>query len=425
MAQKGLIMGREFQDDASETTYSNNPLSAKSSNAASGSLSLKSGNSSHRNDSPIVHLTAVAAAKAAATALLTNQVIKRVRVALPDGRNANFKVQKCVIDSNSVLCSVAGTPEALSGRNQEICVRVAWERNLTPVTEKPSATPPPPQIMNQHVELHWLSLKMAVGQESPIPVNVPLLIHLAFSNKEEEVALRAIPRELVTSAIAEVLDTVNLERLERGVQVVLGLTSDNSERLPSLQTVAEVPLVSTEGWNYLFGSNPNPVMDRLALALDNSGAGVFPILESSHEAYINLSSSHLSLKAALESVRNLQQLNTLTVCGSPSALIALAFGKLNELEDSPLNLSFLSQIAGRYDMDPAIVQSLRNVTSEQDLLRVFRMRHLGWLFDRVCHLACLEIRKLNQQNVRIETMIFGGSGAILGQAALEPGIMRL
>jgi|GEM_PF-2073080 len=418
-------MGREFEHDALETTYSKNPLAAESSNAATISISSKSAHSLNNNDSPIVHLTAVAAAKAAATALLTNQVIKRVRVALPDGRNASFKVQKCVIESNSALCSVSGTPEALPGHNQEICVRVAWERNLTPVTEKNAANLPQPQIMNQYVELHWLSLKMAVGQESPIPVNVPLLIHLAFSNKEEEAALRAIPRELVTGAISEVLHTINLERLERGVQVVLGLTSDTAERLPNLQTIDEVPLASTEGWNYLFSSNPNLVMDRLALALDNSGSGVFSMLEPSHEAYINLSSSHLALQAALESVRNLQQLSTLTVCGSPSALIALAFGKLNALENSPLNLSFLSQIASRYDMDPVTVQSLQEVTSERDLLRVFSRRHLGWLFDRVCHLACLEIRKLNQQNVRIETMIFGGSGAILGQAALEPGVMRL
>jgi hypothetical protein len=114
------------------------------------------------------------------------------------------------------------------------------------------------------------------------------------------------------------------------------------------------------------------------------------------------------------------QLNSITLCGGLTTVLELAAG---ESDSTKLNL-FLSQLATRNHIELTLVRSLRDTTNINDLLRLVSRSHIGWLLDKLCELACAEIRKQHVQKTRLEVIIFGGSGAILGRATYEPGVLQ-
>jgi hypothetical protein len=373
---------------------------------------------------PIVHLTAAAAAKAAATALLTNQIIKKVRMTLPDGKIARFKVEKCIIESGSAICSIIGTPEApAEDKPPEVWVRVAWENSISPVSDK---TPRTPQILDQRVELHWLTVSQPEKQESAVMLAVPLLIHFIAQTHMEETALHKIPRELVSGAISEALTTIPPDRLENGVRVMIGMAPNSTFDWPNLQTDKEETLVRPAvSWAHLPGLDDNSALSHLALALDNIGEGIMALLTNSDEAYINLPQNKLFLKNVLTSSSALSQLNHLSVCGNLNSVIGVARGELENLLPPAYNNDYLVQLATHLHVPVTIVQAIHDTTNQNDLLRLLNRAKCGWLLDKVCELACQQVRRQFGQRMRIEVIIFGTSGAILGRNSFEPGIFQI
>jgi len=383
-------MGREIRKDAS-----------------------RAGIGGSQND--IVHLTAAAAAKAAATALLTHQVIQRVRMIIPGGGVAHFKVQKCVIESGSALCSIIGTPEAIpETETPEVWVKVMWEHNLSPVVD---SLPEPVALLDPRVELHWLTL-------SSVNKAVPLLLHFIAATHEEEAALSQIPRELVASAITEAINSISSDRLERGVRVMIGLAHESAFELPNLQTKLEQSYQNNNGVN-LSDLDNTATLTHLALSLDSVGNGILPMLDNSTEVFLDLSLHNLSLQDALNHATSFELLDAITICGNFNSIQQIALGEQAAQNNIAFDTSLVIQLATRFNLPMETVQSLRESFSLPNLMKLISRDGLGWIFDKICEGACFELRKNVSQKIRLTVIIFGSSGAILGRTTFEPGILDL
>ena len=177
----------------------------------------------------------------------------------------------------------------------------------------------------------------------------------------------------------------------------------------------------------LLFSNPEEAqrIARLALALDNIGASSLPLLlDETSEGCAGLDGG-LDLVTALSQVAEIPSIKTFTIGGGPAAVIGLAAGEVAQSATDETGLGsngvFLTALAARHYVDPVTLQGLREVRSSAELLQLLNRRRLGWLFDEVCRLACLEVRKRLSRPATLETIAFGHSGALLGRAVIEPG----
>ncbi len=390
------------------------------------------GNESHER---IIHVTAAAAAKAAATALLTNQVVRRVRVSLPDGRKASFKVDKCVLESGSALCSVVGTRLSSFGVVDdvpEVSVRVAWEEEAPAQQTALSQNQSSPE---QEPELLWLVLEPNEPKShNPSVINVsptrldgptvlqeiPLFLYFGRQTKSETSRLQNIPRELLVEAVREALVLLPPSQLGQGVRVFVSLVDDRQTSqniLPKLQTTEEVQA--------LFETPPSDI-ERLGLGLDWFGNQALPLLlDEEGELFVDLAGRSLNLKNALDQLNPITYLTTLTIGGGPGTVLALASGDLSSLNMQDIKSEFLVMLAQRRDLDSVTVQSLREICTINELIQLISRRRIGWIFDEICRLACLEVRKRLTRPLRLELVVFGATGAVLGRALAEPGVFRL
>ncbi|MEI6045409.1 MAG: hypothetical protein WCS37_13760 [Chloroflexota bacterium] len=387
------------------------------------------------NQGDLIHVTAAAAVKAAATALLTNQVVRRVRVSLLDGRTASFKVDKCILESRGALCSVVGTRNSNSSADDvpEVRVRVAWEEEGV---ENP-AQPPENSIVtipgsHSEPEILWLQLDTSQKQkpskltatvtttelEGPAPLRqIPLFLH--FGLQEEGSlprALQEIPRELLGEAVREALVLLPDSKWGQGVRVFVSLVN-NVEGLPNLKTGAKTQQLFTI---------PPTELTHLGMALDSFSSQALPVLfNEANELLVDLPARGISLRSALAQVGNIIGLDLLTIGGGPAEIIALARGDLNSLNVEQVNNEFLATIAQRRDLDSFTIQSLRNSPNTNELIRLLSRRRIGWLLDEVCRLACIEVRKHLTKPVRLELITLGSTGAVLGRALIEPATFHL
>jgi hypothetical protein len=180
-----------------------------------------------------------------------------------------------------------------------------------------------------------------------------------------------------------------------------------------------VAVVPTFDLANLPGLSSNNTLERVTLVLDNIGNGIMPLLNNGDEVFLNLGQNQLAMEDVLDSMSRLPQLTSITLCGGLASILEIATGQ----KDGKLNL-FLSQLATRNHLDLTLVQNLRDTTNINDLLRLVSRNHIGWLLDKLCELACAEIRKRHTQKTRLEVIVFGGSGAILGRAAYESGTLQ-
>ncbi len=168
---------------------------------------------------------------------------------------------------------------------------------------------------------------------------------------------------------------------------------------------------------------------RLALALDAVGSSILPLLVADSDAECTDLDAEFDLTQALTQAAFFPTIKTFTFGGTALSMIGLATGQLEQTNSADggtgLSSEFLSALAARHYLDPAVVQSLREVCSSTELLQLLSRRRLGWLFDEICRLACLEVRKRFRAPAALEAIAFGTSGAVLGRAMIEPGTFLL
>jgi cobalamin biosynthesis protein CbiD len=372
----------------------------------------------------IVHLTAAAAAKAAATALLTNQVVSGVSVTLFDGKRITFKVAKCLIESDSVLCSVLGSHEVPleipETEPLEVWVRVAWEQSLVPATQSAipeiTSTVLVEENANGPAELHWLSLELASNPaiESPL---VPLLLYFT-SAPDDAQKLQEIPRDLIIGSVKEALQQVPLNRLEQGVKVIVSLSKET-------EVLINVPPYIQTDFNKAVAPALERKLNRLVLALDQTSAETAAMLcQGAEEAWLSLPAMHLSAQSVLHEISLRPTVKMVSLCGSISTVAALADNNFSGITSNQLREDFINMLLFGRDLSPTVVQSLKIAATTEDLMQMVNRQRVGWLLDEMCRFACLNTRKI-LPSLRVEAIVFGSSGAILGRATLEPGVFQL
>jgi hypothetical protein len=214
------------------------------------------------------------------------------------------------------------------------------------------------------------------------------------------------------------LEQVSIRRLEQGVKVIVSLSSE------STASISVPPYVQTD-----FNKPNIPVFDnkleRLILALDPNVADTAALLcQGADEAWLSLSALQISTQTVLHELATRPNVKMVSLCGNFSTVSALADNNFTGLESEKIREDFLNVLLFGRDLSPTILQSLKVVNTPNDLLHVVNRQRVGWLLDEICRLACINTRKL-LPTLRIESIIFGNSGAILGRASLEPGVFQL
>lgn len=387
----------------------------------------------------IIHLTAAAAVKAAATALLTNQVVRKVCVNQDSGETTTFSVEKCVIEPGSALCSIAGPREAITpaGNSLEICVRVAWDASASIETATVAATEQILLVENSYLSLPIHSANELASDGSKGELNLASHIPISFyyvvpqTNFSPSFNLTELPRDLLCSTVAEVLESVAPARLEAGVRVVVSLVGVADTTTQPRVAVSQT--LNLQANNYVNSKNIAQVVSsfeqcqtgNLVFALDTVGANAAPVLlETGHECFVQFNEGDFELSMGLTAANTLNRLHSLTLCGGINAILALACGETSQ-SIAQFNPTVLINLVQRREMDSALAQSLREVKTPEALMHLIRHHRLGWLFDEICRLACYETRKQLKRAVRLDVALFGNSGAVLGRASLEPGTFKI
>ena len=180
---------------------------------------------------------------------------------------------------------------------------------------------------------------------------------------------------------------------------------------------------------------------RLAVALDNVGTNSLPVLIADDELKFSRLVEPLTMSNLLDHLDRFPALHNIVLGGSPQSVIEVAAGEWNGAisakmataqptpaasdKQTAFNNDFLAALGSRHYLDLATIQSLREVHSTLELLQLLNRRRLGWFFDEICRLACLEVRKRLKQPATLETVAFGTTGAVLGRARVEPGTFQI
>ena len=160
---------------------------------------------------------AAAAAKAAAFALIGRRQVEGVRLLLPNGMKADFKIERCLFDKDRAICSVikdAGDdPDVTDGA--EVCAQVEWSK---------------------------LGISIeggeGVGRVTKPGLEVPV----------GEAAINPVPRKLIAQAVGEALGS---GIMRRGVRVTISVP--RGEELakktlnPRLGIVGGISILGTTG----------------------------------------------------------------------------------------------------------------------------------------------------------------------------------
>lgn len=376
----------------------------------------------------IIHLTTAAAVKAAATALLTNQVVHKISLKRANGETLNFLVERCVIEPGSALCSIAGPREALTTADTvlEICVRVAWNSSAQLPTETLLVSQTEDAVQ---IETAVLTLPIAANsdQNKAVPVSfyyvIPKGVNLAGFDLAE------LPRQMLLDAVAEVLSTVVPERLQAGVRVMVALvgrTAGQDVQLMLNAIMPEQPQPNTDFTSEETGPDFDLCQSgEVVLILDDSSsANAEMLFEDEAQCFFQLSNSNFSLGEALLGINAASNIHAVSLCGGISSMMALACGEINHVH-APFNPTLLLSLAQRRELDSSTVQSLREITTPSALLLLVSRKHLGWLFDEICRLGCLEMRKRLKRPVYLDVVLLGNSGAVLGRSSVESGNFKI
>ena len=385
---------------------------------------------------PVKAEVVAAAAKAAATALLTNQIVQTIHFDTPERAGQTFRIEKCVLEQDGALCAVIDADGTSQTAGIEVLVRVSWS-----IGAEEAAQDGVPVLAS-----FYLSAADLRGDWADSGADGGSIALATVKHSTQDTALDAIPAALLVSAVQEVLATVPANRTKQGVRVV-AMLGTVAPRLPVLEVVpnlserrkAEIGTIirraATEG---------RPVALVLALGI-HAGEDARLVLDETTTAFAPMLAETiepiglgypLEMEYALHECARYLELRHIVIAGAvldlfvaTEALAALALPGKKRVDEG-VGMAYdgnvgdligeqLAALATREKADPYTVRALRDVVDARSLMHVARARGAGWLYDSIARRAAQVSRSFITRSVKLEAMVFGPSGTVLGRAELE------
>ncbi len=340
---------------------------------------------------------AAAAAQAATIALLNQEVVNQVQVALA-GAQVNFKIKQCVFDHTQASCSVikdAGDdPDITNGA--EICVTVSWK-------DKPG------------IEIRG---GKGVGVVTKPGLEIP--VGLA--------AINPVPRQMIESSIMKVTQN----KLDgKGIEIIISVPG--GEKLaqktlnPRLGIVGGISILGTTGIVIPYSVNAYKACISQALDVAVAG-GCRQIVLTTGRRSERFAQSELALAeecfvqagdfigyALEECVR--KGLAKATIWGMTGKLSKLAAGHMyTNVSDSKVDIGFLTGVAASCGLPDEMVKALCTAVTANHLRRMLPPEHTRKFCDQLCLLAAEKCRGEAGGKLEVECIMTGYDGIILGRA---------
>jgi cobalt-precorrin-5B (C1)-methyltransferase len=174
---------------------------------------------------------AAAAAKAAATALRTGQVQRRVEIALPSGQRVGFPVESCTLVPRAKAADAA--PAGAGSAAERAQAENAVERAEAVVVKDAGDDPDVTHGAHLTATVSW---RAAPGIELDGGVGVGVVTKPGLGLELGAAAINPVPRKMITEAVGEAIDLA-----ARGVRVVISVPG--GERMARKTTNARLGII--------------------------------------------------------------------------------------------------------------------------------------------------------------------------------------
>jgi cobalt-precorrin-5B (C1)-methyltransferase len=339
---------------------------------------------------------AAAAAQAATIALLKQEVVNQVQVALPVAQ-VNFKVNRCVFDRTQASCSVikdAGDdPDITNG--VEICATVRWKG-------KPG-----------------IDIRGGKGVGAVTKPGLEIPVGMA--------AINPVPRQMIESSVREVMPGKD----GRGVEVIISVAE--GDRLakrtlnPRLGIIKGISILGTTG--IVIPYSVNAYTTCISQALDVAVAcDCRQVVLTTGRRSEKFAQSELALAEecfvqagdfigySLEQCAK-RPFEKVIVWGMMGKLSKLAAGHLyTNVSHSRVDIGFLAGVAASCGIPHKMVKTLRSAVTANHLRKMLPPEHSREFCDQLCLLAAKKCREKGGGKLEVECIMTSYDGIILGRA---------
>ncbi len=340
---------------------------------------------------------AAAAAQAATIALLRQEAVSQVQVALPAGQ-VNFKVNQCIFDHTRASCSVikdAGDdPDVTHGA--EIWATVSWK-------DEPGIT---------------ITGGEGVGVVTKPGLEIPLGM----------AAINPVPRQTIERSVRKAAGN----KLDgRGIQVTISVPGGGklARRTlnPRLGIVEGISILGTTGVvvPYSVSAYQACISQALDVAL---ACGCRQVVLTTGRRSEKFAQRELALAEecfvqagdfigyALEQCAR-RSFQKVTIWGMTGKLSKLAAGHLyTNVSDSKVDVGFLAGMAMDCGVPDKIVKALRAAVTANHFRRMLPPEHAWEFCDKLCRLAARECQEGAGGKLEVECIMSSYDGIILGRA---------
>jgi len=340
---------------------------------------------------------AAAAAQAATIALLKQEVVNQVQVALPVAQ-VNFKIKQCVFDHSQASCSVikdAGDdPDITNG--VEICATVRWKGEP------------------------GIDIRGGKGVGAVTKPGLEIPVGMA--------AINPVPRQMIESSIMKVARN----KLDgKGIQVIISVAG--GDRLakrtlnPRLGIVEGISILGTTG--IVIPYSVNAYTTCISQALDVAVAcGCRQVVLTTGRRSEKFAQSELALAEecfvqagdfigySLEQCAK-RPFEKVIVWGMMGKLSKLAAGHLyTNVSHSRVDIGFLAGVAASCGIPHKMVKALHGAVTANHLRKMLPPEHTREFCDQLCLLAAKKCREKGGGKLEAECIMTSYDGIILGRA---------
>jgi len=339
---------------------------------------------------------AAAAARAATIALLKQEVVNQVQVALTGTAQVSFKINQCLFDRSQASCSVikdAGDDPDVTHR-AEIWATVSWK-------DEPG-------------------ISIGGGKGVGVVTKPGLEIPVGMA------AINPVPRRMIERSVREVMPKKN----GKGVEVVISVAE--GERLarrtlnPRLGIVKGISILGTTG--VIIPYSVSAYKACISQALDVAVAcGCRQIVLTTGRRSEKFAQRELALaeECFLQAGDFIgyslgecakKRLAKVTIWGMTGKLSKLAAGHMyTNVSHSRVDINFLAGVAADCGVPEEIVQSLKKAVTANHLRKMLPPEYTPKFCNKLCLLAAERCRNKAGGKLEVECIITSYDGIILGR----------
>ncbi|WP_276517879.1 cobalt-precorrin-5B (C(1))-methyltransferase [Caldalkalibacillus thermarum] len=345
---------------------------------------------------------ATAAAKAALTALLTQQYQQEATIRLPIGQETTFQMAHCHFSPQQ---ATAGTIKD-AGDDPDVTHGALIEATVSWLAE--------PGIV--------LDGGQGVGRVTKPGLPVPV----------GEAAINPVPRKMIMDTVREVLEQ---HGVSRGVKVVISVPEGEkiAEKTlnPRLGIIGGISILGTRGIVVPFSTAAYKASvaqaikvartngcDHLVLTTggrsEKHAMGLYPDLPE--EAFIEMGDF---VGFALKQCKR-QGIGRVSLAGMMGKFSKVAQGVMMvHSKSAPVDFNFLAELAEESGAPAEVVETVRQANTAAEVGNL--MHELGYsrFFEKLCQACCRAGLKEVDGGIELETAIFTFKGVLLGRAVIN------